>query len=183
MTNYRRAKFEGGYYFFTVVTYDRRNFLTCENARLCLRQSINKTKEKSYFDVIAFCLLPNHLHCVWKLPDGDCNYSLRWSRIKSGFTSLYLLNGGKEYQQSSSRTVKRERGIWQRRFWEHQIRDEKDLQRHVDYIHYNPVKHELVENIEDWPWSTYHKYIRENYYPDKRWDEVRLVCDKMNVHE
>ena len=183
MTDYRRVKYEGGYYFFTVVTHGRRDFLTEENARLCLRQSINITKEKSYFDVIAFCLLPNHLHCIWKLPEGDSDYSLRWSRIKSGFTRLYLKNGGKESRQCLSRIAKRRRGIWQRRFWEHQIRDETDLQNHVDYIHYNPLKHELVEKVEDWPWSTYHRYIKEHKYTKDRWNQVRKEIEKMNVYE
>ncbi|GAI70267.1 unnamed protein product [marine sediment metagenome] len=84
--------------------------------------------------------------------------------IKKGFTSTYLRVGGVESTQSNSRKQKRERGIWQRRFWEHQIRDENDLQRHVDYIHYNPVKHKLVEKPEQWPWSTYHKYLKAGYY-------------------
>ena len=183
MTNYRRAQFDGGYYFFTVITYKRRKFLTNENARLCLRQAIQATKEKNHFDIIAFCLLPNHLHCVWKLPEGDSNYSLRWSRIKTGFSKLYLKSGGVECSQSHSRNIKRERGIWQRRFWEHQIRDEKDLQRHVDYIHYNPLKHELVEHVEDWAWSTYHRYYRENEYRERSWEEIKRECEKMDVRE
>jgi putative transposase len=183
MTNYRRAQFDGGYYFFTVITHLRRNFLTDENARLCLRQAIHETKQKSNFDIIAFCLLPNHLHCVWQLPEGDSNYSLRWSRIKAVFTNLYLQSGGVEYRQSPSRNIKRERGIWQRRFWEHQIRDEKDLQQHVNYIHYNPLKHELVEHVEDWPWSSYRKYIRENKYQQLSWDEIKKECEKMKVQE
>ncbi|MBN2589703.1 MAG: transposase [Sedimentisphaerales bacterium] len=183
MTNYRRTQFEGGYYFFTVITYKRRKFLTNDNARSCLRQAINETKQKSDFETIAFCLLPNHLHCIWKLPEGDSNYSLRWSRIKTYFTKLYLKSGGIECQQSPSRDIKRERGIWQRRFLEHKIRDEKDLQRHVDYIHYNPLKYELVEQVEDWPWSTYHRYIRENEYQRRGWDEIKKVCEQMDVLE
>jgi len=183
MTNYRRAKFEGGYYFFTIITYDRRCFLTDENSRSCLRKAIDETRDKNNFDVIAFCLLPNHLHCVWKLPEGDNNYSLRWSKIKSRFTRLYLQSGGIEIIQSSSRIKKRERGIWQRRFWEHQIRDEKDLQRHVDYIHYNPLKHDLVERVEDWPWSTFHRYVQEYEKRKKNWADIKAECDKMNIQE
>jgi putative transposase len=183
MTNYRRAQFEGGYYFFTVITYKRRIFLTDDNSRLCLRQAINETKLKSYFDVIAFCLLPNHLHCIWKLPEGDNNYSLRWSRIKTKFTRKYLESGGTECRQSCSRDIKRERGIWQRRFWEHQIRDEKDLQRHIDYIHYNPLKHELVKQVEDWPWSTYHRNIKENEYQRRNWDKIKKACEQMDIRE
>jgi putative transposase len=96
---------------------------------------------------------------------------------------LYLKNGGKESRQCLSRIAKRRRGIWQRRFWEHQIRDETDLQNHVDYIHYNPLKHELVEKVEDWPWSTYHRYIKEHKYTKDRWNQVRKEIEKMNVYE
>jgi putative transposase len=183
MINYRRAKFEGGYYFFTVVTHQRRAFLTDEHARFCLRYVLEETKRQSYFDVVAFCLLPDHLHCVWKLPQGDRNFSLRWSRIKTGFTRRYLRSGGAEYDQNPSRIRKRERGIWHRRFWEHKIRNEKDLQRHVDYIHYNPVKHGLVDLEEDWPWSTCHRYIREGIHPGWPWHDIQAECEKMFVHE
>jgi putative transposase len=183
MTNYRRAQFEGGYYFFTVVTHRRRPFLTGAHARACLRAAWEETRRCSDFEVVALCLLPDHLHCVWKLPEGDCDFSLRWSRIKASFTRRYLCTGGAEYGQSPSRNRKRERGIWQRRFWEHQIRDEKDLQRHVDYVHYNPVKHGLVERVEDWPWSTYHGYIREGLYPGRPWHEIQAECDKLFVGE
>ncbi len=164
MTNYRRAGFAGGYYFFTVVTHNRRRFLAERLARNCLRQVWQRVRQKRHFDVIALCLLPDHLHCIWKLPVDDNDFSTRWSLIKKGFTSTYLRVGGVESTQSNSRKQKRERGIWQRRFWEHQIRDENDLQRHVDYIHYNPVKHKLVEKPEQWPWSTYHKYLKAGYY-------------------
>ncbi|MCK5270179.1 MAG: transposase [Sedimentisphaerales bacterium] len=173
MTDYRRAKFEGGFYFFTVVTYNRRPFLTHDLARDCLRQVWRETKQKREFEVIALCLLPEHLHCVWKLPEEDCDYSGRWAAIKSGFSRRYLSSGGIEGSQSDSRIKKRERGIWQRRFWEHQIRDEKDLQRHVDYTHYNPVKHGLVKELEDWPWSTYHKYVQKGFYAHNDWDKIQ----------
>ncbi len=132
MTDYRRADIEGGCYFFTVVTYDRRTFLTEPAARRCLREAWKEAKQRSPFEVIAVCLLPNHLHCVWTLPADDCDFSLRWARIKAGFTRRYLAAGGTELAQSTSRLGKRERGIWQRRFWEHRIRDEMDLRRHID---------------------------------------------------
>jgi len=183
MTNYRRADFEGGYYFLTVVTYRRRAFLTDELARSCLRAAWEQTRRQSYFDVVALCLLPEHLHCLWKLPDGDRDFSLRWSRIKAGFTSRYLRAGGAEYGQSPSRNIKREHGIWQRRFWEHQVRDEEDLQRHVDYIHYNPVKHGLAERVEDWPWSTYHKYVKAGRYRPGHWEDIQDEIEGMSVGE
>ena len=164
MPNYRRAKFEGGYYFFTVVTYRRRKLFTTEFARECLHLAVNETRLTRSFEIIAFCLLPEHLHCIWKLTEDDADYSRRWSSIKGQFSRAYLKLSGQRGQVSSSRARKGEVCIWQRRFWEHQIRDENDLQRHVDYIHYNPVKHGLVQNVEEWPWSTYHKYVKEGFY-------------------
>jgi putative transposase len=171
MTNYRRAAFPGGYYFFTVVTYQRRPFLTDPLARRCLRAAVTEARRAKPFKVVALCLLPEHLHGVWKLPPDDHEFSARWAAIKSGFTHHYLLGGGREGTQSPSREEKRERGVWQRRFWEHQLRDENDLQAHVDYIHYNPVKHALVANVEDWPWSTYHRFIRAGFYRNYAWDK------------
>ena len=167
MTQYRRAKFCGGYYFFTVVTYKRRRFLTDDLSRSCLRSAWQNVRQKRPFEVVAFCLLPDHLHCVWRLPGGDNHFSQRWMLIKRGFTRRYLKAGGHESSQSLSREKKRERGIWQRRFWEHQIRDQEDLHKHVDYIHYNPVKHGLVNDVGDWPWSTYHKFVRDGFYNHK----------------
>jgi putative transposase len=164
MTNYRRARFCGGYYFFTVVTYKRRPFLVDDLSRVCLRSAWRSVQRDRPFELVAFCLLPDHLHCLWRLPEGDNDFSQRWMLIKKGFTRRYLKASGLESGQSLSRETKRERGIWQRRFWEHQIRDEKDLHRHVDYIHCNPVKHGLVDIVEDWPWSTYHRFVREGYY-------------------
>jgi putative transposase len=101
---------------------------------------------------------------VWKLPEDDSDFSKRWSSIKGMFSKEYLQSVGRRKQVTDSRKRKGEVCIWQRRFWEHQIRDENDLQRHVDYIHYNPVKHGLVRRVEDWPWSTYHRYVREGFY-------------------
>ncbi|MCP4259536.1 MAG: transposase [Planctomycetes bacterium] len=164
MPNYIRAKFEGGYYFFTVVTYERVKLFHSELARQCLKNAIKETKLKHPYETIAFCLLPEHLHCVWKLPENDSDFSTRWSSIKGLFSIEYLQLVGRQKKVSESRKRKGEVCLWQRRFWEHQIRDENDLQRHVDYIHYNPIKHELVSRIEDWPWSTYHRYVKEGFY-------------------
>jgi putative transposase len=167
MTNYRRSKFHGGYYFFTVVTYKRRCFLVDDISRACLRSTWQGVRRNRPFEVVAICLLPDHLHCVWRLPEGDNDFSQRWMLIKKGFTRLYLEAGGHESEQSLSREKKRERGIWQRRFWEHRIRDEEDLQKHIDYIHYNPVKHGFVKDVENWPWSTYHGFVRDGFYKHK----------------
>jgi len=164
MPNYIRWKCEGGYYFFTVVTYRRRKLFLQELARECLRQAVRETKVRHPYESVAFCLLPEHLHCVWKLPADDADFSIRWSMIKGCFSRRYLRWGDRRQAVPPSRQRKGERALWQRRFWEHQIRDERDLQRHVDYVHYNPVKHGLVRQVVDWPWSTYHRYLKEGFY-------------------
>jgi len=115
--------------------------------------------------VLAIVLLPDHLHCLWALPPGDCAYSARWRWIKGEFTRRWLTLGGVEQPLSGSRLRERRRGVWQRRFWEHTIRDETDLEHHADYIHYNPVRHKLAANPRDWPSSSFHRWVRLGYYP------------------
>jgi len=183
MSNYRRADFAGGYYFFTLVTYRRHKFLTTDGARDCLRRAFEKVQTQRHFETTAICLLPDHLHCVWKLPDGDADFSTRWTLIKRGFTVSFLKAGGKELRQSDSRLEHRQRGVWQRRFWEHQIRDERDLHTHVDYIHYNPVKHGLVARLDDWPWSTYHKYVESGHYGKVDVQAMRQASNDLRVGE
>jgi len=116
-------------------------------------------RAKQPFEIVAFVLLPDHLHSVWTLPEGDSNYSTRWRRVKECFTRAYLAGGGEESPQAASRTRKKQRGIWQRRFWEHTCRDEDDLKRCVDYVHWNPKKHGLVTNVCDWAWSSFHRFV------------------------
>jgi len=164
MSHYRRANDPGAHYFFTVVTDDRRVFLTDEPARGCLRRAWRIVRERRPFQLIALCLLPNHLHCIWKLAEDDADYSTRWASIKAIFTREYLRCGGVDGARNLSHRRRHEAAIWQRRFWEHRIRDQRDFSRHVDYIHFNPVKHGLVTDPSDWPWSTYHRYVREGYY-------------------
>jgi putative transposase len=183
MSNYRRAKFCGGYYFFTVVTHKRDKILTSEDARKHLRSAFEKVRLKRHLETTAICLLPDHLHCVWKLPEGDGDFSTRWSQIKRDFTTNYLRDGGDESTQSNSRLKHRHRGIWQKRFWEHQIRDERDLQNHIDYIHYNPVKHGLVKDIGAWPWSTYHKYIESGYYGHVDLEQMQQSVNNVFANE
>jgi len=183
MSNYRRAKFCGGYYFFTVVSYKRREILAGEPARRHLRHAFEKVRSKRPFKTIALCLLPEHLHCIWKLPEGDGDCSTRWSLIKRDFTVNYLKEGGTEFAQSNSRLKHRHRGIWQKRFWEHQIRDERDLQRHIDYIHYNPVKHGFVKDVDDWPWSTYHKYVESGRYGKVDLERMQDSVNSLFVRE
>jgi putative transposase len=155
MSNYRRSCVPGGTFFFTIVTHNRRQFLTSDLARACLRKAIDKIRWKLPFEMVAIVLLPDHWHAVWSLPRGDSRYSLRIRQIKEAFTREYLANGGMELQQSRSRTDHGMRGIWQKRFWELTIDDDDDLKRCVDYIHWNPKKHGLVSNVKDWQWSSF----------------------------
>jgi len=172
MSNYRRAIFPGGYYFFTAITYRRRKLFAESKTREYLCNAWQKVQQQYPFELTAVCLLPEHIHCVWRLPDGDNDFSMRWRLIKRYFTLSYLADQGRELAQSRSRIQKGERGVWQRRFWEHQIRDETDLQNHVDYIHYNPLKHNMVERVEDWPWSSYHRFVKEGFYKHRILKEV-----------
>ena len=183
MTNYRRTFVKGGYYFFAVVSYDRQRFFHETAAREILHKVFDEVRNKRPFEIIAMVLLPEHLHCVWKLPEGDSDFSTRWRLIKTKFTKTYLGNGGKEILQSNSRKKKQQRGIWQRRFWEHRIRDRKDLQRHIDYIHYNPIKHNLVKDLANWPWSTYHKYIESGKYSKAYFTDIQEELNEMFVYE
>ncbi len=154
MVNYRRARIPGASYFFTVTLRDRRSCLLTEHVD-ALWEAICAVKRQSPFRIDAVVVLPDHLHTLWTLPEGDENYSGRWRAIKVRFTRLLLKRGiGLE------RNPRGEYALWQRRFWEHVIRDDSDFARHADYIHYNPVKHGLVRRPIDWRWSSVHRYIR-----------------------
>jgi putative transposase len=168
MPNYRRNYVPGGTYFFTVVTHQRAPILTTSLGRSCLRKAIQTAQSKGQFKVFAIVLLPDHLHTVWVLPDGDADYSSRWGRIKEAFTRMYRAGGGLLKPVSASRRKHREQSVWQRRFWEHTCRDEDDLIRFVDYLHWNPRKHGLVSRIQDYPWSSFHRFVREGQY-DVAW--------------
>jgi putative transposase len=135
MPQYRRAKVSGFTFFFTVVLADRSSTLLVDQIDR-LRKAYRLVGEHRPFETVAICVLPDHIHAIWSLPEGDADFSSRWSLIKSGFS-----RGLQDKPRSPSKIVKREKGIWQRRFWEHAIRNDRDLDRHVDYIHFNPVKH------------------------------------------
>jgi len=153
---YRRANFPGATYFFTVNLADRQRCLLVEHVDL-LRSVMREVKQRHPLYIEAMVVLPDHLHVIWRLPEHDADFALRWSLIKAGFSRGLP----KKEDISASRASKRERGIWQRRYWEHLIRDEADFERHVDYIHYNPVKHDHVVKPIDWPHSSIHRYVRE----------------------
>ncbi len=162
MTRYRRATIAGGTYFFTVNCAERYgNHLLTDNVDL-LRQSFRKVITNHPFYIDAIVILPEHLHCIWTLPDDDVDYKTRWGLIKAGFSRA--IPAGE--RRSASRIKRGERGIWQRRYWEHVIRDEGDFERHVDYIHCNPVKHGWVRRVRDWRYSSFHTYVRRGIYSE-----------------
>ncbi|SIQ22798.1 MULTISPECIES: REP-associated tyrosine transposase [Acidiphilium] len=160
MTDYRRNRVPGGTYFFTVNLHDRRLNLLTENIE-SLRAAIRKTRARLPFHIDAWVVLPDHTHCLWTLPEGDSNFATRWQIIKAEFSRTIP----KSEPRSASRTAKAERGIWQRRFWEHTIRDDTDYAAHMDYIHFNPVKHGHAANPAAWPYSTFHQAVAKGLYP------------------
>jgi putative transposase len=165
MSDYRRYFAPGGTYFFTLVTERRVRLFALAAARRLLGSVMRQCFRRYPVRVIAIALLPEHLHTLWTLPEGDYRYSLRWRWIKREFTRGWLALDGTEQARSAARVNERRRGIWQRRFWEHTIRDEADLEAHFDYIHYNPVKYGLVPQPRDWPWSTFQRWVRAGQYP------------------
>ena len=164
MANYRRLYRDGKVYFFTVVTHDRRHIFDDSEARVELRKAIEVEQMRRPFEILAMVLLPNHLHCLWRLPDDDSDFSVRWACIKKAFTKNWLAHGGSETDVAAYRAKYRERGVWQRRFWEHMVRNEDDFMRHVNYIHYNPVKHGLASCPHAWDYSTFHRWMEHGYY-------------------
>ncbi len=159
MSNYRRNFVAGGSYFFTVTLNDRCSTLLIDKIDL-LRGAFREIKREHPFELAAMVVLPEHLHCIWNLPSEDSNYPIRWQKIKALFSKRLPKNE----VRSRSRQSKGERGIWQRRYWEHTLRDENDWRHHVDYIHYNPVKHGHVARVTEWPFSTFHRYVKDGIY-------------------
>ena len=157
---YRRCDISGGTYFFTVNLAERLQGLLVQHIDV-LRNAVRTVKQRHPFYIDAMVILPDHVHAVWSLPEGDADYPTRWLFIKAQFSRS--LPTGERIR--ASRADKGERGIWQRRYWEHFIRDERDYARHVDYIHYNPVKHGYVSRPVDWPYSSLHRYIRKGLLP------------------
>jgi putative transposase len=156
MSDYRRSLVPGGCFFFSVALADRQSsLLVDEIARL--RHAYAITRTTLPFTTLAICVLPEHLHAIWALPAHDSDYAQRWALLKSSFSRGLPLAA----RLSLSQRHKREKGLWQRRYWEHRIRDAEDLQRHLDYLHYNPVKHGLVEQVKDWPYSSFHRHVRQ----------------------
>jgi putative transposase len=164
MPNYRRAFQPGGTFFLTLVTERRAPIFAANDARSMLRDAIDRCRIFHAFEFDAIVLLHDHLHLLMTLPIGDADFSRRITHFKSTFTRSFLAAGAGEQPRSPSRLRQRSRGVWQRRFWEHTIRDESDLLRHLDYIHYNPVKHGYVACPHSWPHSSFHRLLGERYY-------------------
>ena len=158
---YRRARMAGDTWFFTVNRSERRGNRLLLDRIDTLRATLKEVRERHPFRTDAIVALPDHLHCVWTLPPGDADFSTRWGLIKSRFSRALP----HAERRSSSRAKRGDRGIWQRRFGEHLIANEQDLRRHIDYIHWNPVKHGWVRCVADWPYSSFHKYVERGIYP------------------
>jgi len=165
MSHYRRANITGSTYFFTVVSYRRQQILCDESIRHALRKAIKDTQHKYPFTIDAWVLMPDHLHCLWTLPEGDADFAKRWNRIKRQVS----IDCGREYKKEKWLTASKkkhcESTLWQRRYWENRIRDQNDFNHHMDYIHYNPTKHGLCERPNLWPYSTLHRCMKEGAYP------------------
>jgi len=168
MPNYIRAFRPGGTFFLTLVTERRAPIFADQSARTMLHDAIERCRAHHSFVLDAIVLLPDHLHLLMTLPEDDADFSIRITNLKSNFTRRYLAAGGAEQSRSQSRLRQRTRGVWQRRFWEHTVRDPTDLRHHLDYIHYNPVKHEYARCPHEWPHSSFHRFVAEKCY-ERNW--------------
>jgi putative transposase len=162
MVNYRRCLVPGGTYFFTLTLADRRSdYLLRYHHELAA--AIRFTRKNRPFNIDGIVLLPEHLHALITLPAGDSDFPMRWRSIKAGFTRAVVI-----HEPSLKPNRKGEYDLWQRRYWEHCIRDETDFNQHLDYIHINPLKHGYVQNVCDWPFSSFHRYVH-NGVMDSSW--------------
>ena len=174
MSSYRRSRVAGASYFFTVVTHQRAPLFLLQQFRKSLRHAMQQVMLQYPFTIDAMVMLPDHLHCIWTLPTGDMSYSRRWSVIKrlvsQEVSNLEHGSGNMTgirhcHEHSASRIQRRESSIWQRRFWEHQIRDDRDFENHVNYCYWNHVKHGYVQRVIDWPYSTFHRDVKKGLFP------------------
>ena len=163
---YRRAFVPGGTYFFTVMTTRRLPIFADEKAVGLLRQAFLRVKARRPFAVDAMVVLPDHLHCMWTLPSEDSDYPIRWRLIKTHVTKRYGSAHNRRLHQS----------IWQPRYWEHTIRDETDYRQHVEYIHYNPVKHGYVRRRSEWPHSSFVHYVKKKSHSED-WGSTEPLLD------
>jgi putative transposase len=172
MPRYIRAFIPGGTFFFTVTLHNRRSAILTEYID-DLRTAFADARRRRPFTIDAIVILPEHLHCIWTLPEGDGDFPSRWHDIKARFAARVPQGEA----LSERRLRKGERGIWQRRYWEHVVRDERDFERHLDYIHFKPVKHGHVQCAIDWPYSSLRRFVARGSCPPD-WtasDEVRSL--------
>ena len=160
MPDYRRNLIAGGCFFFTVNLLDRRSNLLVTHVDI-LREAVRQTRLRAPFTIDAWVVLPDHMHCLWTLPQGDEDYPGRWKAIKTAFSKALPTVGS----PTEIMARRGERGIWQRRYWEHTIRDERDYASHMDYTHFNPVKHGYVSHPAVWPYSSFRRRVTAGRYP------------------
>ncbi|OHX15773.1 transposase [Chromobacterium amazonense] len=165
MARFRRERLAGGCYFFTVVTERRQRILLEPDVRAALREAILAVRRERPFAIDGWVLLPDHLHAIWTLPEGDADYAMRWREIKRRVTRAVGQRYFRAEWQSARRAAKGCGTLWQHRYWEHRIRDEADFAAHLDYAHFNPVKHGLAASAAAWPYSTFHRYVQAGRYP------------------
>ena len=161
MPNYRRAWQPGGTYFFTVNLLQRQNNDLLTRHIGLLRDAVRLVQQHHPFLIHGWVVLPDHLHCIIELPSHEADFAVRWRLIKSAFSKGLPITE----RRSQIRLARGERGIWQRRYWEHLIRDEADFRAHMDYVHINPLKHGLVKQVREWPYSTFHRLVEKDAYP------------------
>ena len=166
MSRYRRSITQGATFFFTLNTFRRQPVLLHDQVRAALREGLKEVRGRLPFRIHAWVLLPDHLHCIWELPPGDAAFGLRWGQVKRHVTRACSRELEGLPLLTASGKKRHEGALWQRRFWEHQIRNEADFARHVDYIHWNPVKHGHVRQAAEWPYSTFHRYVRSGVYAE-----------------
>ena len=171
---YRRAFMPGGSFFFAVVTHRRVPLLASAHAVEVLRGAFRAVRKARPFEVDAMAVLPDHLHCIWTLPPGDTDFATRWRLVKTCFTKH--CDPALRPAPDRARMTKREQALWQHRYWEHLLRDEADFNRHVEYIHYNPVKHAHVQAPMDWPYSSFRRYVEAGLYAAD-WGRVEMQFD------
>jgi len=177
MATYVRSRAPGGTFFFTLVTFQRRRLFANPKNLEILSEIIAEVHKDYPFTMDAWVFLPDHLHCLWTLPPEEVDFSKRWGLIKAKFTKAISKEQGRSSLLTGSRIRHGESAIWQRRFWEHQIRDERDLQMHLDYIHFNPVKHGLVDSPGKWPYSSFREFVKRDLYPDNWGENIDFKFD------
>ncbi|MDB5799217.1 MAG: transposase [Rhodocyclales bacterium] len=178
MSDYRRHRVPGGSYFFTVNLLERKSRLLVDHIDL-LRDAVRAVRARRPFHIDAWVVLPDHMHTVWTLPEDDTDYSGRWKAIKIAFAKGLP----KTEHLSTTRAIKGERGVWQRRFWEHTVRDEADYAAHMDYVHINPLKHGLVQRVADWPYSSFHLAINRGWYESDWGTNVSVDIEAGERHQ